>query len=592
MIPACTADARKAAAATTWPAVLVWGAGLAVAALRLLFSSRYLYHWDSVNFALGMHHYDVRLGQPHVPGYILYVAAAWLVNAVVGDANRAMVLLSALGSGLLTIVCWRLAERLYPRTTHAGPIAALLVAGNPLLWFYGGVALPHVPDAALGTFIVLLLWRIRQGEEKRLLLPAALLLGIAAGVRQQNLMFLLPLGAYCLVRARVPMRRVAMAGIVVTGICALWAGPLITLSGGLDAYRQTVSAFTQTFSPLPRFCMGRGWTASPSTWTGLWRYTLYAVAFPLLAVLATLFLRAGSHRARTGRSAVMRLRSRRKRPARRRDSWCSGWPRHCCFIRSSTWGKHGLIFTFLPGLLLLAAGRLDQAGRPGRWGAALAALAGALVFTFAPERLPIADGHVKLLNAAMLRNLDHVFGRDLQAATRFPAAQTVILSPYVHHLGYYLPESRVFWSGSWGEARPGADAGGGTDGTLAAERLSQTGGRYLRCYHRTMTNQSMTEPLIAPADGEPEARQMVLLGPTPRVRIVGHPVQRTPPRNPPGDAATTLRRDARDGWRVRVVDLPPGARVVWSSRDQEIQVIPAATDGSPPASHEARAGMR
>ena len=113
--------AAAPAATTTWPAVLVWGVGLTVAALRLLFSARYLYHWDSVNFAFGLHHYDVRLGQPHVPGYILYVAAAWLVNAVAGDANRAMVLLSALGSGLLTVACWRLAERLYPCLLYTSP---------------------------------------------------------------------------------------------------------------------------------------------------------------------------------------------------------------------------------------------------------------------------------------------------------------------------------------------------------------------------------------------------------------------------------------------------------------------------------------
>ena len=40
---------------------------------RLPFSGAILYHWDSINFALALEHFDVALGQPHIPGYLLYV---------------------------------------------------------------------------------------------------------------------------------------------------------------------------------------------------------------------------------------------------------------------------------------------------------------------------------------------------------------------------------------------------------------------------------------------------------------------------------------------------------------------------------------
>ncbi len=39
--------------------------------LRIPFMSRFLYHWDSVNYALSLERYDVRLHQPHPPGYFL-----------------------------------------------------------------------------------------------------------------------------------------------------------------------------------------------------------------------------------------------------------------------------------------------------------------------------------------------------------------------------------------------------------------------------------------------------------------------------------------------------------------------------------------
>ncbi|HXW01616.1 MAG TPA: hypothetical protein VEC93_24610, partial [Anaerolineae bacterium] len=38
---------------------------------RLPFTGDILYHWDSINFALSLQHFDVAAGQPHVPGYIL-----------------------------------------------------------------------------------------------------------------------------------------------------------------------------------------------------------------------------------------------------------------------------------------------------------------------------------------------------------------------------------------------------------------------------------------------------------------------------------------------------------------------------------------
>ena len=52
--------------------------------LRLPFRSEYAYHWDSGEFSMAIREYNVALGQPHAPGYFLYVMAGRLMNLLFG----------------------------------------------------------------------------------------------------------------------------------------------------------------------------------------------------------------------------------------------------------------------------------------------------------------------------------------------------------------------------------------------------------------------------------------------------------------------------------------------------------------------------
>lgn len=167
----------------------------AVAISRLAFRSRDLYDLDSVNFALGMQRFDTRVHQPHPPGYFLYVCIGRLVNFVVHDANLALVLVSV-AAGMATVaLIYLLAQEWFgPR---AAQFAGILFLISPLAWFHGTVALTYSVEAAFSALLGYLCWRIHQGNAV-FVVPAAIALGVSAGIRPSSLVFLGPLFLFSL----------------------------------------------------------------------------------------------------------------------------------------------------------------------------------------------------------------------------------------------------------------------------------------------------------------------------------------------------------------------------------------------------------
>ncbi|MDD3926943.1 MAG: DUF2723 domain-containing protein [bacterium] len=212
-------------------------------AMRGPFISTVLYHWDSVQFAMGMIQYNVALHQPHPPGYILYVALGWVFNRFIGDANLSMVSISLLFSALFTVAIFYLGRTIYSQ--KVGLIAAVLVLFSPSAWFHGEVALSYIVEAFMVTVIAWLAYGAAPGDKRRLLL-LTLLLGLTAGIRQNTGLFLLPLWVWALWRTafadgRLKVAVVAVNAALLAMVAAAWAIPMIKLSGGVGAYLQSMS---------------------------------------------------------------------------------------------------------------------------------------------------------------------------------------------------------------------------------------------------------------------------------------------------------------------------------------------------------------
>lgn len=233
-----------------------------VAVTRYVFRSHYLYDLDSVNFALGLQRFDPRVHQPHPPGYFMYECLGRMLNAVVHDANLALVLLSILSSCGAVVAIYRMALDWFDERT--AKFAGALFLLSPLAWFHGTVALTYIVEAFFSALLGHLCWRVFCGS-KGFLLPAAIILGLSAGIRPSSLLFLGPLFLFSQHKEPLKRKFVALAALLLTLIS--WFLPMILASGGFNAYLrallflwQTVPGKTTVFNSSPATSIARAFT--------------------------------------------------------------------------------------------------------------------------------------------------------------------------------------------------------------------------------------------------------------------------------------------------------------------------------------------
>lgn len=205
---------------------IVIAATIATAATRLLAISKTLWDWDEALFVLALRDFDVTLHHPHPPGFPLYVLSAKLFALFGLPEFRALQAVNLIAAIAIVPVAYLLGRAL--RFNFATSlIAALFLAFFPNVWFYGGTAFSDVPSMVLAVLACALFLRGNA-------LAGAIVLGIAAGFRPQNLL----VGALPLLLARSRVRSIAIVASM-TAVCYLGAAQA---SGGWSKYAAAVAA--------------------------------------------------------------------------------------------------------------------------------------------------------------------------------------------------------------------------------------------------------------------------------------------------------------------------------------------------------------
>ncbi len=213
----------------------LWPVLLFTLVSRLPFIAKIPYGLDSVQFVLAMDHFDVRLHQPHPPGYFLFVMLGRLFRLAFRDSNMSLIALNIVASILAVWVIYLLGKNIFDR--NIGLMAAILLSTSPTFWFQNEVALSYSLDCLFVCAVAYFCWMNLKGPSAYYYL-AAFFLGISGGIRQNTIAFLLPLWLFSLYPANWKRR---LLSSVVLGICiSLWYFPMTWLSGGIREYHQAL----------------------------------------------------------------------------------------------------------------------------------------------------------------------------------------------------------------------------------------------------------------------------------------------------------------------------------------------------------------
>jgi hypothetical protein len=215
---------------------------------------------DSINFALGLRHFDPALHQPHPPGYPLYIALGHVSLAALSrfapwlpELRVEAVALAAwsLAGGALAIVAvamfYRALERAWPDDAARLPRALIvgatgLFAVAPLVSISGVRPLSDMPGLALALLAQALI--VRGITSPWALVLGAFVAGLAGGIRVQTAALTVPLFLGVVIGARRGHRWTHRVLAVAAGVAGglSWGIPLLLLSGGLQGYLRALGS--------------------------------------------------------------------------------------------------------------------------------------------------------------------------------------------------------------------------------------------------------------------------------------------------------------------------------------------------------------
>src|SRR5712692_6678777 len=198
---------------------------LCVFALYFFTRSPGLDEWDSVQFAMGVQHFDLWQHQPHPLGYPLYIFFGWLGQKHLHwEPEFSLHTASCLG-GALFVAAWFMIVRTQFSEAFAWLIAGAL-AITPIVWMTATKVLSDSLATGLLSAQLLCALLYRQNKRKGDLILTALTGAAAVGVRPQLIAVAIVILITPLWQCRAPWR-IWVAGFLalITG-CLTWLLPM------------------------------------------------------------------------------------------------------------------------------------------------------------------------------------------------------------------------------------------------------------------------------------------------------------------------------------------------------------------------------
>lgn len=224
-----TSEPRHPSARHAW--AIAVAAGVLSIVMRVPFVPRWATSWDAVQYILAIRDFDPLRHQPHPPGCYLFVKLAALGHALGLSEELALVAINLVAAAAMTgLLAWWVARW---EGAWAGATTAVLAVSSPLVWLAALDGRPYALGALGAVATAWLCWRTVRGDH-RAVIASGVVIGLLAGVRPTDALFLAPLWLWALARSGP---RWAAGGLAVGAVTvAAWAVPMLGEAGGVDAY--------------------------------------------------------------------------------------------------------------------------------------------------------------------------------------------------------------------------------------------------------------------------------------------------------------------------------------------------------------------
>jgi hypothetical protein len=495
--------------------------GVAILLSRLPFRAGMLNSFDSINYALALKHFDMRLAQPQAPGYPLYVLLGRLANLFF-EPNQALIALSVVFSALAGVGLYLAGKEIFGE--RAGWIAALLAVTSPPVWYLGEMATPYTLDLFFSAISGWLCYRAWMSSDTRQVWPAAVVVGLAGALRLQSLVFLLPLLVFAV--WQFPWRMKALGVGTALAIFGAFFLPAVIASGGPKAFLLLMIGIVPIFRDAETVVRTTRWVRFAANLKSMTNYSLRTVGeLSLPFILAGWVAQPGCFRPRRDSKLTFLL----------------AWLLPAWFFYFIIWpGNLGTMLVSMPPCFLLAGAGFQRAlsARPTIRSLALAVLVLALawnvlVFTRLPEA-PFGSLYREFDNLARLRASEESYRSRLAMVREFPADGTVVYTDNYRLMQYYLPEYRTFTYPRFQKQRP--------------DRVQLV----------VSVQNGKTETW---KDTDPAA-----LLPAGTIRVVFF-------ERPEGMDLPIVEERILNGYRIRVLQLSPGQALHWTANGLVLDVV-------------------
>jgi hypothetical protein len=216
------------------------GAFVAIFALRWPSRARFLYEFDSANYAFAIIDHNIFKHQPHPPGYPIWVWLSLAGTKLGFDANAAQIMLAITFAALGLAALIAFAREQFSASTVAIVVSAYVFA--PGVALSCTTAMTYGVDLFTSAMGGWLAWRAWRGDRSAACW-AMILLGLASGIRPSGAVLMSPLILRAVAmangRALRPWLYSCGAAIVAGGA---WFVPVTRLHGGAREYVRYITA--------------------------------------------------------------------------------------------------------------------------------------------------------------------------------------------------------------------------------------------------------------------------------------------------------------------------------------------------------------